>query len=233
MSKLETQTKEMIMKKVSLKLVLGLIVTLGLIGLFAQLADGVLENELEAFDHVLSTMVHSLQAPWLTEVMIFITHIGNTMTYVVVVSLYLVVLLVKRLKLESFILLLTILGAWGLNGLLKISFQRARPSIEHLIEVGGYSFPSGHAMVSCAAYGIMAYLIAYYLGRRNKPYWYIAALASILIFLIGVSRIYLHVHYPSDVIAGFAAGGAWLLTCIFTMKTLKRRGEKRSVSAEM
>lgn len=215
-----------VMQKISFKLILGVLVVLGLIGVFAKFADSLLENELGDFDTFVSAVIHGMQTPWLTEFMIFVTRIGDTSTYVVVVTIYLAVLLIKKLKLESFILLSTILGAWGLNGALKFTFQRSRPDIQHLIEVGGYSFPSGHAMVSFAAYGIMGHLIVQYLQRKNRAAWYVGVFVSLLILFIGTSRIYLHVHYPSDVLAGFSAGAVWLIMNIYAMNVLKNRGNR-------
>ncbi|MCF6138603.1 phosphatase PAP2 family protein [Pseudalkalibacillus berkeleyi] len=230
MGKLGTQINEKVLQKLSYKLVIGIIATLMLIGVFGYLADSLIDRELSAFDTFLSSIVFDMQTPWLTDFMIFVTSIGDTSTYVVVVIIYLAVLLKKKLKLESLILLITILGAWGLNGALKFMFQRARPDIEHLIEVGGYSFPSGHAMVSIAAYGIMGFLIVQYLQNQGRSYWPVILLTSLLIFLIGFSRVYLHVHYPSDVIAGFSAGAVWLLTCMYAMSILKSRGNQKENS---
>lgn len=226
MGKIETTLNHKVLQKISIRLIFGILFVLGLIGVFAKFADSLLENELGDFDGVLSDLVHGLQVPWLTEVMITVTHIGNTSTYLVVVPIFLAILLFKKLKAESFILLTTILGAWGLNGALKFSFQRARPDIEHLIEVGGYSFPSGHAMVSMAAYGIMGYLIIQYMTRKGRSTWYVGVLVGLLIFLIGISRVYLHVHYPSDILAGFAAGAVWLIMNIYALNLLQRRGKR-------
>ncbi|WP_261130371.1 phosphatase PAP2 family protein [Bacillus sp. Marseille-Q3570] len=224
-----TKTKKAL-EKISLELIIGIITALALLGVFAKLTDELLENELQGFDTFISNIVYSLQTPWLTNIMIFMTHAGDTYTYVFVVIIVLVILLKKSLKWEAFVLLITILGSWGMNTFLKGSFERERPDLEHLVEVGGYSFPSGHAMVSIAAYGIMAYLLIQYFRKSGKPYWPIVLLAGLWIFLIGFSRIYLHVHYPSDVIAGFSAGGVWLLTCIYALSILNRSGGHRKVN---
>ncbi|MGP4078669.1 phosphatase PAP2 family protein [Pseudalkalibacillus sp. R45] len=224
-----TKTKKAL-EKISLELMIGIIAALALLGVFAKLTDELLENELKGFDTFISNIVYNLQTPWLTDIMIFMTHAGDTYTYVFLVIIVLIILLRKSLKWEALVLLITILGSWGMNTFLKGSFERERPRLEHLVEVGGYSFPSGHAMVSIAAYGIMAHLLIQYLRKSGKPYWPIVLLAGLWIFLIGFSRIYLHVHYPSDVIAGFSAGGVWLLACMYALSLLNRSGGHRKVN---
>ncbi|MCF6410370.1 phosphatase PAP2 family protein [Pseudalkalibacillus salsuginis] len=217
-------------EKISLELIAGILAALAFIWVFAGLSNELLENELQGFDTFISNVIYNLQTPWMTNFMIFMTHAGDTYTYVVLVSILLIFLLRKQLKWEAFILLIAVLGAWGLNTVLKGLFQRERPELEHLVEVGGYSFPSGHAMVSIAAYGIMGYLLVQYLRRKGKQYWPVVLVVSLWIFLIGLSRIYLYVHYPSDVIAGYSAGGVWLLSCIYALTILNRRTERRKVN---
>ena len=119
----------------------------------------------------------------------------------------------KTHYLEGFFFLMALLGGWGLEALFKSIFHRVRPGIDRLIDITGYSFPSGHATVGFAFYGMLAYLL--YLNLKNR--WariLISFLILIMVFFIGVSRIYLGVHYPSDVIAGFATGGLALSASI-------------------
>ncbi|MCK9906483.1 phosphatase PAP2 family protein, partial [Frankia sp. Cpl3] len=105
----------------------------------------------------------------------------------------------------------------------------SRPSMHHLVEAGSYSFPSGHAMVSAAFYGMLGYLIWLNLRQRTKPAWYVVALTVLLIVAIGISRVYLGVHFPSDVIAGFAAGSIWLTACIFGLHAIRHYlGKKKN-----
>ncbi|MBA4495598.1 phosphatase PAP2 family protein [Paenactinomyces guangxiensis] len=112
-------------------------------------------------------------------------------------------------------------GAWLLNITLKSLIQRPRPNLQHLIEVDGYSYPSGHAMVAAAFYGMIGYLVWFNLRTKGKPSWYEIVFTVLLILAIGTSRVYLGVHYPSDVIAGFAAGGVWLVACIKGLNILQ------------
>ncbi|HEX6922907.1 MAG TPA: phosphatase PAP2 family protein, partial [Bacillales bacterium] len=104
-------------------------------------------------------------------------------------------------------------------------FQRQRPEIHRLIEVTGYSFPSGHAMGSFVFYGMLGYFFILFLKSEYLKAGSTLLMAG-LIFMIGFSRVYLGVHYPSDVLAGFAAGGAWLTICIIGLKVVVMNLEK-------
>lgn len=93
--------------------------------------------------------------------------------------------------------------------MLKLVFRRPRPDVLRLVEQSGYSFPSGHAMNSMIFYGLAAYLLV----RRGRHWsrYLVAGFVAVLVLLIGLSRIYLGVHYASDVLAGFLIGAGWLI----------------------
>lgn len=108
---------------------------------------------------------------------------------------------------------------WVLNTLLKEIFRRSRPELDHLLVVHGYSYPSGHAMISMGFYGML--FVVWALEWRDKDLalrWIPVFCGITFILLIGLSRIMLGVHYPTDVIAGFAAGSVWILCWIQGMK---------------
>lgn len=109
------------------------------------------------------------------------------------------------------VLALTAGGGAPLNAGLKAIFHRARPTYAVEFPVTSWSFPSGHAMDSLIGYGLLAYWIARHFPRHRRATW---AVAASLILLIGFARIYLAVHYLSDVVAGFSAGTVWLIVCI-------------------
>ncbi|WP_161524830.1 phosphatase PAP2 family protein [Alteribacter lacisalsi] len=109
-------------------------------------------------------------------------------------------------------------GAGGLiNWLLKGIFQRERPDLNPLLEEPGFSFPSGHSMGSMMTFGLLAYFIIR-LSDRSPVRIATASAAAVIIFSIGLSRIYLGVHYPTDVVAGFLAGGIWIFISVLVWK---------------
>ncbi|HER41011.1 MAG TPA: phosphatase PAP2 family protein, partial [Salinimicrobium catena] len=122
------------------------------------------------------------------------------------------------------------------NIALKRAFDRARPTIEHLVVVKTLSYPSGHAMSAMAFYGFLTYLVF----QIKMKHWLRAILASIFIFLIlaiGISRIYLGVHFPSDVAGGFIAGLIWVAFCvvlfnIIALLRLRKRNKDGTMDVE-
>jgi len=190
---------------------------------FAKLVEDLLYQELGLFDMVVGDFIRSFASSGATSAAVVITQAGSAS---VEISLMLLVgwYLLFRLKhkWEAVVLCGSLAGGWLLNTVLKHTFHRTRPDIQHLIEVGGYSFPSGHAMISTAFYGMLGYLLWLNLRERAKPAWPVVIITPCLIFFIGGSRVYLGVHFPSDVIAGFAAGGAWLAVCIIGLETIRK-----------
>ena len=115
------------------------------------------------------------------------------------------------------------IGAGALNQIAKLIFQRTRPTIEHLVLQDGYSFPSGHSMASLICYGGIVFLI-FHLTQKNWIRWTACLFAILLIIMVGISRIYLGVHFPSDVLGGFCLAGSWLsLTTAFYSMKLKKK----------
>lgn len=120
-------------------------------------------------------------------------------------------------------------GGAALNSLLKHLFVRTRPDLFRVVEATGYSFPSGHAMVSLCFYGMLAFFIV----RNIKSLRWrlvIISLAVLLVVAIGISRIYLGVHYPTDVIAGYTAGAMWLF---FRISLLAWWEQRRAANQEL
>ena len=142
----------------------------------------------------------------LTPILKVITHIGGEK--IVLVLAVLAIILIKGLKNKLF-LLTGVVGTAGLNVILKHIIQRKRPNINRLIPEEGYSFPSGHSMMSMAFYGILIFLIYKYV-KNTALKWTLIIILTILLATIGITRIYLGVHYPSDVIGGFVVSLTYL-----------------------
>jgi membrane-associated phospholipid phosphatase len=131
-------------------------------------------------------------------------------------------LLKKRNYVGAAVLALSIALGNEISKLLKDLFERPRPDLEHLVIVKSYSFPSGHAMVGMIVYFMIAYLLIE--GTKSKAGKItIAAITTILLLLIGASRIILHVHYPSDVLGGYALGYLWVVIWIQIYTYFKKR----------
>lgn len=182
--------------------------------LFAVVALLVQTGRTTSFDlHVIGT-VQGWENPALTRIMEAFSWIGSTWVVTVIVACLLVFLaLVLRHRSELALLIAVIVGAAAGNRLLKIWFLRDRPDIYRLAEETGYSFPSGHSMAAFALYGVLIYLLWKHIpsvfGRSL-----LIAVGTVFILMIGVSRIYLGVHYPSDIIGGYLASMAWLALLI-------------------
>ena len=142
----------------------------------------------------------------LTPIVKVITHVGGAK--IVFVLTILAIILIKGLKNKLF-LLTGIVGTAGLNVVLKHIIQRERPNINRLIPEKGYSFPSGHSMMSMAFYGMLIFLIFKYV-KNTALKWTLIVILTILLSTIGITRIYLGVHYPSDVIGGFVVSLTYL-----------------------
>lgn len=207
-------------------LIVGFVVAGALLYFFTELS---LYHEFKNFDQRMITFIRDFTNPALTTFFIIMTNFGSTIVYIIlIISLSAILYFYLDSRWEALMLFCSLLGGWLLNVWLKETFERVRPELNRLIEASGYSFPSGHAMVSMAFYGMLCYILVRHLKARSKPYWYVIIGSIILIALIGISRIYLGVHYPSDVIGGFVAGGIWVITCILALQAITHFSNRRS-----
>lgn len=185
--------------------------------LFLFIAREVLEDKATPTDRAISLWLHRYDSAGRSAIMRVISALGTG--YTVAAALLLITLIALRRRAYPHIaLLLGVSSLAGLtNALMKLLFRRDRPQLLWGTPLPtSYSFPSGHAMGSVAAYGIMAFVLASLYPRLS---WPLAIGAPFLILMIGVSRIYLGVHWPSDVLAGFAAGGCILTGGVWAMKS--------------
>ena len=169
-----------------------------------------LHNYFNMIDNFVYSLIKPIISSNMTNIMQFITFFSDPIWCILLSCL--MVLLVKNKKISKAFLLNLIL-VFLLNYVLKIIFARSRPIDINLIVETGFSFPSGHAMMSLGIYGFLIYLLL--LSDKNKISKIIGSASLILlIFLIGISRIYLGVHYATDVIAGFIISASYLLLFI-------------------
>lgn len=187
---------------------------------FAQIAEEVLEAESYAFDTNILLTVRSWHSPLLDIAMLGITFIGDPLVLLIICLILGAWLVRRKQKSEATTLAVAAIGAIGLNVLLKQLFSRDRPALwDRVVDVGQYSFPSGHAMVSMVIYGFIGYILA---TRYRRQQLWIIGLTTLLVTAIGFSRLYLGVHWPTDIIAGYAAGLVWLIACISSSKIWHR-----------
>lgn len=212
---------------VSLSLFLGLTVAMASIVFFAWLADEVLEGETRRFDDVTRAAVHTLASPPLTTAMRGISFLGSALFLTIATIVVVIVFVLRKWEREAWLLAITMIGASFLNTTLKFAFARPRPvPFFNLTPPETYSFPSGHSLASCCFFaGLAAILSGRIKGRRARIIIWIAA--STMFLLIGLSRIYLGVHYTTDVIAGFAGALIWILVVRFVELQLARIKKRR------
>lgn len=199
---------------------------------FAQVADEVLEGETNQLDRTLllllrepNDVANPLGPPWVEEIGRDLTALGG----VAVLSLLCVavvghLLLLRKPRAAAFVTA-SVLGALLLTHLLKQWFDRPRPDlVPHYSHVVTKSFPSGHSMLSAAVYLTLGALLARLQGNLVLKA-YVLLWALVLTFLVGLSRVYVGVHWPTDVLAGWAAGGAWAALCWLVARAMQRRGQ--------
>lgn len=173
------------------------------------------------FDERVFALLSNEVSPVNNEIMLFVTFLG-THNFLIPANLVLIVYsLLKKHKWYSIKIPAIALSSLGLMFGLKFLFNRPRPLTPLLFEAKGLSFPSGHALMSVTFYGLLIYVV-YKSVKNTAARWTLITLLLLLILTIGFSRIYLRVHYASDVIAGFCVGFLWLVVCISVLNQLEK-----------
>jgi undecaprenyl-diphosphatase len=202
----------------------ALLITLLLIGAalsaFFRIASEVSEGDTMALDRAILVGLRSSTDPaipvgprWLPETMTNLTALGSATVLLFISALVIVYLLLSRQARTALFVFAATAGGIGMGGLLKLVYARPRPNlVPHLADVTSSSFPSGHATDSAIVYLTLAALLARAVPEAALRITIIGA-AILLSLLIGVSRVYLGVHWPSDVVAGWSIGAAWALAC--------------------
>ena len=199
---MKEKSKEFIIKNLK-----WIILFICLIGFFA-LAEDVFHKEIMKGDIIGYKIISTfLISDFTTPIAKFITNFGGAIFLIILTITLFILIKNKKIGLS---IILNLIVITGLNQILKYILQRPRPTEYRLIEETGFSFPSGHSMVSMAFYGYLIYLIYKYVKNKDLK-WISIVLLSILICSIGISRIYLGVHYTSDVLGGFLISWSYLI----------------------
>jgi len=210
-------------------LLAGLVIAAGLWG-FEELMEVARATTPHAFDTEILLAFRKVGQPdvpagplWLEGAMRDITSLGSSSVLVLIVTAVIVYLLLIRRPRTALLIFVAVAGGQLLSSLLKLEIDRPRPDlVSHLVNETSLSFPSGHAMLSAVTYLTLGSLAARFLpGRTTKIY--VLSLAVLITLLVGVSRVYLGVHWPSDVLAGWCAGFAWAMLCWLAARLLQRR----------
>ncbi len=198
---------------------------------FLTIAGEVKEGDTHAFDDAILRSLRSPTDPadpigpfWLEAIMRDLTALGGYTVLSLLTLLAITYLMMKGKRASAVLVGVAVVGGTVLSNLLKIGFDRPRPDIvAHLVDVHSLSFPSGHAMLSAATYLTLGALLARS-ERGIVMRSYFIGVAIALTLMIGASRVYLGVHYPTDVLAGWCAGSAWAFVCWWVARWLQRRG---------
>ena len=199
---------------------------------FGSLAEEVWAREGFGWDDRVLRAVHAHAAPGFDAVMLFFTRVGAPLPMIAFVALALLTLLARKHRSDALFFALTVGGAAGLNVVAKLLFQRARPALwPALLPEHDYGFPSGHAMGSLAV--VVALVILLWRARWR---WPVLVLGGLFVVAVGLSRVYLGVHYPSDILAGWSASlawvtGVWLLLHVPWPRRRMRPRERHVVSS--
>jgi undecaprenyl-diphosphatase len=199
---------------------------------FAWLAKGVFADRFVALDDGVITWLHGYWGPSADTIMLFFTTIGESWVLgpLITVAAYLLTRYGRWIDAGGLVLAGS--GAGLLNLLLKNAFERARPDLfDGPIHLTNYSFPSGHAMGSIAVYGMLAF-VGVRLTSQPLLRYATVLVAALIVFFIGLSRVYFGVHYPTDVIGGYLAGAIWLMITIFIVLAAEAHAKRRQNGTE-
>lgn len=204
----------------------------GLLLAFGLVAEEVLEGDTAAFDRRILLLcrdpanpAHPIGPAWLLEAMRDLTSLGSTLVLVIILTAVLGYLLLAGKRGALFLVLASVVGGQALSTLLKIWFERPRPDlVANAPQVFTASFPSGHAMLSAITYLTLGALLMRLETRRGLKAYFLA-FSLFLTVIVGVSRVYLGVHWPTDILAGWCVGAAWAILCWTAALWFQRRGK--------
>ncbi len=179
--------------------------------IFIKITSELLEHELSGLDRAILLAVAKARTPWLTVMAVDLTALGSVTLVVLISTVALCVLLLLKDRMGALQLVAASLGAGILTSAVKNFIDRPRPEVvTQLIQVSGFSYPSGHSLAAASLYLTVAILVCRHLQKIGHQIAILMMTAAIIL-LVGTSRIYLGVHYPSDVVSGILLGTAWAL----------------------
>jgi len=200
---------------------------MGALLFFGWLSSEVLRGRTLQFDHTIRNAIHGIASVRMTRMMLGITQLGSLWVLVPMGMLFVTTLLTAGRRNAALMFAIAALGATILNEVMKLYFQRRRPdAFFGYHQPRSYSFPSGHSIESACFFGVMAAILTVRIRSRaaRAAVW---AVATILAVAVGFSRVYLGVHYPTDVLAGYAAAVIWVGTVHSVYEFLQRRRAAR------
>jgi undecaprenyl-diphosphatase len=218
-------------RKLELWMLAGIALIGGALWAFAELADEIEDGESHAFDKAILLALRNPSNPedplgprWLELIARDVTSLGGTAVLTLMTIATLGFLLMTRKRGAAILVAVSVAGGTLLSSLLKSGFDRPRPDlVPHAVEVSSASFPSGHAMLATVTYLTLGALLVQ-VHEQRRVQVYLLGWALLLSLLVGASRIYLGVHWPTDVLAGWCVGAAWALLCAAVALYLQRRG---------
>jgi undecaprenyl-diphosphatase len=217
-----------------IRLASGFAVLVGAAAVFAEIAEALGDGpRVGQLDQLFSDALRASTAGWALQVFAWITRLGDTATLAAWGVGVMAVLLLRGRRWLALGWVLAVSGNALLNTTLKALFERTRPVHDSaLVHADGWSFPSGHSSGSVVVYGMLAYVLIHSLPpamarRASLP---LVLLVTTLAFSVGCSRVFLQVHFATDVLAGFASGTAWLAVCVASIELTRHYGRTRAAA---
>lgn len=207
----------------------GALVAAALLGGFGLIADAVVDGDTLNLDNAVLAALRTPGNPadpigpaWLEEAVRDVTALGSVSVLGIIVLLVFAYLLLAGKQRTGWFMVFAVVGGTIISTVLKLLFDRPRPDLTGVAEVFTASFPSGHATVSAVVFLTIGAMLAETTPERRLQLFYIGVAVALTV-LVGLSRIYLGVHYPTDVLAGWSLGAAWALLCTSAARSLRER----------
>lgn len=215
------------MRELSLRLLVAFILCIFSGIAFGYIAAAVGNESIAHFDASIIGFVQGLEAPWLTTIMKIFTWIGSGYVVAPIALIgFIILYFVLHYRQQALLLVTVVAGSVIFNSLLKHYFKRERPEIHRILDANGFSFPSGHSMMAFALYAIIAFI-----AWRNVQTWIsrivLLLFTAFMILIIGISRVYLGVHYPSDIVGGFLVSALWVTIATSVYAYFQNKRERK------